>query len=105
MIDIVTRLKDSTLLDPPIVMSVELIEDAVDEIERLEAATQAADPRHPNARLIAAAPELLNAVKKLMSRLEVNELVNHPNDPANKYDQPAYDRAAAAIAKTEGRNP
>jgi hypothetical protein len=56
-----------------------------------------------NARLIAAAPDLLAACKALCRRLESNELVNRPDNPCNHYDQPAYDEALAAIAKAEGR--
>ncbi len=54
-----------------------------------------------NARLIAAAPDLLAACEELCHRLEVNELVNRPHAPGNEYDQPAYDRAKAAIAKAK----
>jgi hypothetical protein len=57
---------------------------------------------HPDARLIAAAPDLLEACKELCRRLEANELVNRPSNPCNHYDQPAYDRARAAIAKATG---
>jgi hypothetical protein len=49
-----------------------------------------------------AAPDLLEACKELCARLEANELVNRPSNPCNHYDQPAYDRARAAIAKAEG---
>lgn len=59
-----------------------------------------------NAYLFAAAPDLLASCEELCRRLEVNELVNRPADPCNQYDQPAYDRARAAIAKaTKGVTP
>jgi len=46
---------------------------------------------------------LLASCKELGQRLESNELVNRPEKFGNEYDQPAYDRAQAAIAKAEGR--
>ena len=55
-----------------------------------------------NCRLMSAAPVLLQACKELCRRLEVNELVNRPNDPCNHFDQPAYEQALAAIARAEG---
>ncbi len=45
--------------------------------------------------------DLLECCKDLCRRLEVNELVNRPDKPGNEYDQPAYDRAKAAIAAAE----
>lgn len=42
--------------------------------------------------------KLVEALKGLCHRMEVDELVNRPENPGNQYDQPAYDAAVAALA-------
>lgn len=51
-------------------------------------------PSHPNARLMAAAPDLLEALKGLVAAVDAA-------DPAGEWD--ARGVALAAIAKAEGR--
>lgn len=49
--------------------------------------------------LVGITKELAKALKDCAARLDANELVNRPHDPANKYDQPAYDAAKDAYQK------
>lgn len=45
--------------------------------------------------------ELCRTSAAVCLRLQVNELVNRPEDPCNQYDQPAYDAAMKAIRHHE----
>jgi hypothetical protein len=53
---------------------------------------QAPETRAANARLIAAAPDLLAALKALLDKADLND-----------WNQEAYEAAEAAIAKADGR--
>lgn len=60
-----------------------------------EVATFTDEPNAPDARLIAAAPELLLALRSLMNLFEQHEKVAHITSPVGNY-------ARAAIAKATG---
>jgi hypothetical protein len=53
-------------------------------------------------RAVNAHDALVAACEELCFHLEANELVNRPDNPCNHYDQPAYDRAQAALRLAKG---
>lgn len=59
-----------------------------------------------DARLIAAAPDLLEAAKKVLFSIECYELLNMPKEKWTEYEEmmaPAWAELKLAIAKAEGK--
>ena len=69
---------------------------AIEHMDRENPDTFGAE-RDANARLIAAAPDLLEALQELVAEVENNEALNH-----HAFETTGFNMAFAAIAKAEG---
>lgn len=68
----------------------------------VEVAQLAGKNQSANARLIAAAPELLEALKLAITALDVNDKFGDAIDARHSAEEDAHCAACAAIAKAEG---